>query len=119
MRPSVMAMANTQNPQPLEKKSVDSVITPAVIGSARHHTVVMQPGDVRMAYLFAPGHRKLVSNKSEGLVRVIGDNADNFDLGRESWVLFENNGGGWTRLYYGDGAKFVKKHRTESDDARQ
>ena len=103
-----MATANRRNPQPLLKKSVDSVTTPAVVGSAKHHTVVTQPGDVRMVYLLDPGRRKLVSNKSDGVVRVIGETVDNFDLGRESWVLFENTG---------DGAKFVKKRRTEDDDA--
>lgn len=44
MRASVMATANRRNPQPLPKKSVDSVTTPAVVGSAKHHTVVTQPG---------------------------------------------------------------------------
>lgn len=63
-----------------------------------------------MVYLFDPGRRKLVSNKSDGVVRVIGETVDNFDLGRESWVLFENTG---------DGTKFVKKRRTEGDDGSE
>lgn len=115
MKPSILATANKHNPQPLPKRSVDSVVAPARVGVARYHTVVTRPGDVTVVDHFAPGARKLVSNSSEGVVRIVGKNTDNFDLGRESWVLLENTGDGWRGLYHGDGATRAKKRRKEGE----
>ena len=69
--------------------------------------------------ILPPAARKLISNSSDGLVRIVGTNVDNYDLHRESCVLFENAGDGWKGLYYGDGAVRLKKKRTEKDDANQ
>ena len=119
MRTSRLAMANKYNPQPLPKKSVDSLKAPGRISVAKHHTVVTEPGDVVMIDHFSPGLRKLVTNASGGQVRIVGENTDNFDLGETSWVLLENTGDGWRGLYSGDGAVRSKTKRKEAGDASQ
>lgn len=103
---SVTARASRYNPQPLPKKSVDTIAAPGRISLSKRHTIVRNPGVVDMPDVFSPGAQKLVSSRADDNVLIAGL----AELKKpDAWALLQNTGNGWECLYLGKGAVESKK----------
>lgn len=89
-----------QNPQPLQRPSVDTIGTPGRISLARRTTYVQQPGEVEIVDASVPGARKHVV-ATLGDVRIVGENVEKQVALKDpgDFCLLEWTGYDWTVLY--------------------